>query len=58
LKEFDYRNHWGKVLDPSPAAVAQRHAAFPRLGDFKRLRAQYEPRGIFLNRYWTDRLGI
>ncbi len=58
LQRFDYRNHWGKVLDPGPAAVALRHRAFPKLGAFKRLRERYDPRGIFLNRYWRERLGI
>jgi FAD/FMN-containing dehydrogenase len=58
LQKFDYRNHWGKVLDPDPAAVALRHRAFPKLEEFKRLRARYDPKGLFLNRYWRDRLGI
>ena len=58
LQKFDYRSHWGKELDPDPAAVALRHRAFPKLVEFKRLRERYDPKGIFLNRYWRDRLGI
>lgn len=58
LAKFHYRNHWGKVLDPDPKAVAQREGAFQRLAEFRELRKQYDPNGIFLNDYWRDRLGI
>jgi xylitol oxidase len=40
------RPHWGKVFTMAPAQIA---AAYPRAEDFAALRAQLDPRGVFVN---------
>ena len=57
LKPFGFRPHWGKWL---PAASAEWRAYYqeqlPRLEDFKALRAEWDPDGIFLSDYWREHL--
>ena len=57
LKPFGFRPHWGKWL---PEASAEWRAYYgqqlPRLADFKALRAEWDPDGIFLSDYWRDHL--
>ncbi len=48
------RPHWGKEGALDPSYLAER---YPRFGDFRRLRDQYDPRGKFSNRWVRDLLG-
>ena len=60
LKGFDFRPHWGKYLPPGdgPQGVAYLRKNYPRWDDFMKLRAQYDPRQIFVTDYWRSHLGI
>jgi xylitol oxidase len=40
------RPHWGKLSTISPAVVA---GLYPRLDDFSRVVAEFDPRGTFRN---------
>jgi D-arabinono-1,4-lactone oxidase len=57
LKPFGYRLHWGKYL-PDNGDLGARHlrGQFPRWGDFLAARADLDPDGIFLTRYWREAL--
>ena len=44
--QFAARPHWGKLHFVTPESMA---ALFPRYEDFKALRRQFDPKGIFLN---------
>jgi hypothetical protein len=59
LQPFGFCPHWGKFL-PTASPDWQRYyrAQIPRLEDFLRLRAQLDPRDVFLSDYWRDNLGI
>lgn len=46
LRQFAARPHWGKLHFTTPQSLA---AQFPRYEDFKTLRRQFDPKGIFLN---------
>ena len=46
LAPFEPRPHWGKLFTLPPEPV---QAAYPRLPDFRRLTAQYDPQGKFRN---------
>ncbi len=54
LAPFAPRPHWGKVFTLAPAQVAAR---YPRLDDFRRLRAAYDPSGKFLNPFIEGFIG-
>jgi hypothetical protein len=57
-----FRLHWGKfqpAADPQhPEWVDFFRAQYPRWDDFLTLRAQRDPNGTFLTRYWRDRFGL
>jgi FAD/FMN-containing dehydrogenase len=55
LDRFEPRYHWGKYLPIAPEALRRR---FPRWDDFLRLRARFDPDGVFLTPYWRARLGL
>jgi hypothetical protein len=58
LKDLDFRPHWGKYLPPpSDAWRAHYRKVLPRLDDFLKLRAQLDPKDIFLTTYWREHLG-
>jgi xylitol oxidase len=46
LKPLGVRSHWGKVTSLSAADLAP---LYERLGDFRRLRDELDPRGAFVN---------
>ena len=46
LAPFDPRPHWGKVFTTKPSAVA---AAYPRMGDVRRLLDEHDPGRRFTN---------
>lgn len=54
LAPFAPRPHWGKLFVAEPAHIA---AAFPRMGDFRALRARMDPDGKFLNAFVARVLG-
>jgi hypothetical protein len=60
--EIPFRLHWGKVqpaIDaPDREWVDVFKAQYPRWDDFLALRAQRDPAGVFLTRYWRDRFGL
>jgi FAD/FMN-containing dehydrogenase len=60
LSGYQFRNHWGKALPPAdgPTGVAYRRKSFPRLPEFLEMREKFDPKGIFLNDYWCEHLGI
>ena len=51
---YDGRPHWGKLHTRDAAYLA---AHYPRWHDFQRVRAQLDPRGIFLNDYLRGLFG-
>jgi alditol oxidase len=55
LAPFDARPHWGKLF--GPAIVDRLPELFPRLTDFRALRAAADPDGRFLNPY-AHRVGL
>jgi alditol oxidase len=46
LAPFGARPHWGKLFTAPGAAIG---ALYPRLGDFRQLRDELDPRGVFAN---------
>lgn len=52
LAPFSPRPHWGKVATMSPDQV---RANYPRLADFRALRAAMDPKGTFANEF-VDRM--
>ncbi len=46
LDRYDGRPHWGMVHN---LTATQLQALYPRFDDFRALRRQYDPRGLFLN---------
>jgi hypothetical protein len=66
LSDFDFRLHWGKHLpdrttpssDPDRDWPGYMRSQYPRIDDFMRLRADLDPRGVFLTDYWSSKLGI
>lgn len=59
LAPFGYRLHWGKHL-PADPELGHRYLRrqLPRWDDFLALRAEMDPTGIFLTRYWREALGV
>jgi xylitol oxidase len=53
LAPFQARPHWGKVFTADAAAVA---AQYPRMADFRRLRQQLDPDGVFANDWLRERV--
>ncbi len=59
LEEFSFRPHWGKTLPPASAAwQAHYRASLPMLDRFLALRAELDPKQIFVTSYWRSHLGI
>lgn len=54
LAPYDARPHWGKLFTVDPAEVRER---YPRLADFRRLRADYDPDATFGNDFLDRYLG-
>jgi xylitol oxidase len=48
LEPYDARPHWGKLFTMSPAHLA---ASYPRLPDFRAMRARHDPSGKFANHF-------
>lgn len=48
LAPFNARPHWGKVFTLSPKVLESR---YPKMADFKKLVAQYDPTGKFRNEF-------
>jgi xylitol oxidase len=53
LAPFDVRPHWGKLFTLAPTTLQGRYG---RLGDFKALVAQYDPKGKFRNAFLARNL--
>lgn len=49
------RPHWGKQHDKTAAELAR---LYPRFADFQALRAEWDPRGVFLNPYLASLFGV
>jgi D-arabinono-1,4-lactone oxidase len=60
--QIPFRLHWGKfqpIIDaPNREWIDFFKAQYPRWDDFLALRAQRDPNGTFLTRYWRDRFGL
>ena len=52
MDEFDGRPHWGKMHFQTASTLAAR---YPEWAEFQRVRAEYDPAGVFTNDY-TDRV--
>lgn len=52
---YEGRPHWGKMHTLDAAALAAR---YPRWDDFRRIRADLDPHGLFLNEYLRTLLGV
>ncbi|HEX6800292.1 MAG TPA: D-arabinono-1,4-lactone oxidase [Ktedonobacterales bacterium] len=48
FQRYEGRPHWGKMHTLGPTTLAAR---YPRWDDFRRVRAELDPRGVFLNDY-------
>ncbi|GCE30279.1 FAD-binding oxidoreductase [Dictyobacter alpinus] len=48
FKRYQGRPHWGKMHTQNGSSLAQ---LYPRWDDFKRIRAELDPHGLFLNDY-------
>jgi hypothetical protein len=61
-KDIPFRLHWGKYQPLYPRGdrgwVDFFKAQYPRWDDFLSLRAERDPKGIFLTDYWRDRFGL
>jgi xylitol oxidase len=53
LAPFGARPHWGKLFRARAATLAP---LYPRMEDFRRLRARLDPRGAFVNDWLRDRV--
>jgi alditol oxidase len=53
LSPFGARPHWGKLFTEPAGSIATR---YPRMEDFRRLRAELDPRGLFTNEWAHERL--
>jgi xylitol oxidase len=54
LAPFEARPHWGKVFVDQGGRVP---SLYPRLADFRELRAAWDPSGKFLNTFVRRHLG-
>lgn len=52
---YDGRPHWGKIHHKTAHEFAQ---LYPRFADFQKLRAEMDPRGVFLNPHLCSILGV
>lgn len=52
MNEFEARPHWGKMHFQTASTLAPR---YPEWEEFQRVRAEYDPNGVFSNDY-TDRV--
>ena len=55
LDRYGARPHWGKLHDKKAHELRQ---LYPRFDDFVSLHKKVDPRGVLLNRYTADMLGI
>jgi hypothetical protein len=55
FRDVGYTLHWGKALVPDTDYLRQQ---YPRWDDFLRLRAEMDPRQVFVNEYWRRYLAI
>lgn len=51
LTPYGARPHWGKAMAARAGTLA---ALYPRMADFRRLRARLDPRGVFVNDWLID----
>ena len=59
LQPFGFRTHWGKHLPgPSDGWREYQRQHQVRLTDFLAVRAELDPRQLFVTRYWREHLGI
>lgn len=60
LAAIAFRCHWGKYLPPPGCAqgAAYLAAQYPLLPAFKHLRRHYDPKNVFLSRYWRNHLQL
>lgn len=58
LEGLDVHLHWGKHLCSEPAKTAAMARRLPRFTDFLALRAECDPKGLFLTDHWRAHLGL
>lgn len=63
VSQFDVRFRWGKYIPrkQTPNAPSQGWpkyvcSQYPKWSDFAALRAKLDPKGLFINPYWSERL--
>lgn len=54
LAPFGARPHWAKVFTMEAGAI---DPLYPRVGDFKKLVTEFDPKGKFENRFMRERVG-
>ena len=54
IERFQPRLHWGKYLNLTPDKVKE---VYPRAHDFARIRAQLDPKGIFISLFASKLFG-
>jgi len=58
MKPLGFRPHWGKFVPHGSDWTPYFAKQFPRWNDFLAKRAQLDPDGLFLTKYWRARLGL
>ncbi len=59
LEPFGFRTHWGKYLPKASAKwLAHYKKQLPKLGEFLKLREQFDPKQIFVTSYWREHFAI
>jgi FAD/FMN-containing dehydrogenase len=58
LADLAPRLHWGKHLARDPALTRAVAHSYPRREEFLRLRARFDPAGLFYTDYWRAQLGL
>jgi xylitol oxidase len=52
---FEARIHWGKWFPQSSKQVSQ---VYPKIGTFRDVCSEYDPKGVFRNSFVEDKLGL
>jgi hypothetical protein len=58
LEPFGFRCHWGKFIPQDEASRATLRKQYPQLETWKRVRAEIDPKNLFVTRYWRELLAL
>jgi hypothetical protein len=59
-EKIPFRVHWGKYLPKADSDTGAKYLReqYDKWDDFMKLRQDWDPKGIFLNTYWKEHLGL